>query len=283
MARRHPDCAERLDRQARPEHQDAFLATIVIAALGRPVFGNADADQEFLAAALSNDDAAVRRAALEALAVLGDARGVGAASFALADEETEVRNAAVHALARMRDEAGAVAGLDQLIELATTSQDERLVVAAVRALGDTGDSRVLEVLWPLARAGSPVAAVAAVEALGSLDDSRHVDALIDALGHEDSEVVKAALAALDAHRDPRVVTHFGACMDHPSWSVRRLAADLLGQVGGDAAAALLRAKLNSEEEPLVREAIQRALGAPEITRTPLRPTPIPGLGSWPPR
>lgn len=283
MARKHPDRAVELARAARPEAQDAFFASVVIAALGRPVLGTPEDDQAFLAAALSNDDPAIRRAALDALAVLGDARGVQAAAFALADEEAEVRVSAVRALARMREPDGSAAGLERLIELATKSEDEGLVVAAVRALGDTGDSRVLGVLRPLAHSGAPMAAVAAVEALGSLRDPRHVEALIDALGHPDAEVVKASLAALGTAREPRIIKHLGACLDHEAWSVRRLAADLLGEIGGDAAAAVLRAKCGTEEEPLVREAIQRALGGPEITRTPLRPTPIPGHGSLPPR
>lgn len=284
MARRHPSEAVARACEARPETQEAFFTCLVIEALSRPVLGSSDDDLRFLAATLSNPDRAIRRAALEALAALGHASGVDAAVFALADEEPDVRAAAVRALGRMRDADGSVAGLERLVALATTSEDEPLVVATIRALGDTGDSRVIGVLSPIARAGAPVAAVAAVEALGSLNDPRQVDALIDALGHVDEEVVKAALGELVSFRLPRVVVHVGACMDHPSWSVRRLAADLLGRVGGDTAVALLRSKLSTEEEPLVREAIQRALGGPEMAKIPLRPTPIPpALGSWPPR
>ena len=284
MARRHPREATARAREARPEQQEAFFACLVIQALARPVLGGGEEDQRFLAATLSNPDRVVRRTALEALAALGHARGVDAAVFALADEEPDVRAAAVRALGRMRDANGAVAGLDRLITLATGSEDEQLVVATIRALGDTQDPRVLGVLRPIARSGAPVAAVAAVEALGALSEPCQVDALIDALDHVDEEVVKAALGALGAYRLPYVAVRVGACMDHPSWSVRRLAADLLGRIGGDPAAALLRARLSTEEEPLVREAIQRALGGPEIAKIPLRPTPIPpALGSWPPR
>jgi HEAT repeat protein len=284
MARRHPAEAAARAREAHPEQQEAFFACLVIQALARPVLGAAEDDQRFLAATLSNSDRVVRRTALEALAALGHANGVDAAVFALADEEPDVRAAAVRALGRMRDAEGLVSGLDRLITLATTSQDEPLVVVTIRALGDTQDPRVLGVLSPIARSGAPVAAVAAVEALGSLNEPGQVDALIDALDHVDEEVVKAALGALRPFRLPRVAGRVGVCVDHPSWSVRRLAADLLGHIGGEMTAALLRAKLSTEEEPLVREAIQRALGGPEIAKIPLRPTPIPpALGSWPPR
>jgi hypothetical protein len=49
-----------------------------------------------------------------------------------------------------------------------------------------------------------------------------------------------------------------------------LVADLLGQLGGESNIRLLFAKLAIEKEPLVRDAIERALEAQgELRRTPL--------------
>src|SRR5690606_23137649 len=101
-------------------------------------------------------------------------------------------------------------------------------------------------------------------------------ALIDALSHPDAEVVKAALRGLSAERDARVGAHLGACLDHEAWDVRRLAADLMGRTGQTASIGLLRAKLASESEPLVREAIQRALVELELGGGLRRTTPPPG-------
>ena len=53
--------------------------------------------------------------------------------------------------------------------------------------------------------------------------------------------------------------------------MRRLAADLLAALGGEANVELLRAKLAVEKEPLVRDAITRALE----TLGALRRTPAP--------
>jgi HEAT repeat protein len=111
-------------------------------------------------------------------------------------------------------------------------------------------------------------------------DARRIEALIEGLSHIESEVVKASMLALGDTVDPRVLAHFGACLDHDAWDVRRLSADMLGRVGGDSANALLRARLASEDNPLVQEAISRALE----TGSGVRHTPLPHrAGSLRPR
>ncbi|HMF88921.1 MAG TPA: HEAT repeat domain-containing protein, partial [Gemmatimonadaceae bacterium] len=59
-----------------------------------------------------------------------------------------------------------------------------------------------------------------------------------------------------------------------AWDVRRLAADCLGRFGGRDAAWLLRDRMLGEDEPLVREAISRALSAIEAPSTARRPATI---------
>ena len=48
-------------------------------------------------------------------------------------------------------------------------------------------------------------------------------------------------------------------LDHASWEVRRLVAELLGQDASPPARALLRARLDRETDPVVREAIAEGL------------------------
>jgi len=73
--------------------------------------------------------------------------------------------------------------------------------------------------------------------------------------------------------------HLGVCLDHAAWDVRRLAADLLGRSPTETALGLLRARLSIEDNPLVCEALERALDASGTRRTP-----APGRsGSMPPR
>jgi HEAT repeat protein len=227
-------------------------------------------DVAYLSLLLSNSAKAVRRAALSGLGNAGSELGAHAAAFALTDEEPEVRYAAVLALSRLRAADGTLMGLGKLLELVEKSDDEELVAAALGALADAGDSRVLSVLRPLVRNAPPMVAVAAIEALARVPDARRIEALIEGLSHGEPEVVKASMLALGDTVDPRVMAHFGACLDHEAWDVRRLSADMLGRAGGESANALLRARLATEDNPRVEEAISRALElAGGVRHTPL--------------
>jgi len=164
----------------------------------------------------------------------------------------------------MRNDAGHAIGAPHLLEVVRTFSDDALGVAAVEALGETGDAAAVDVLRGVLREGSPVRAFAAVEAMGRLDAPGRVDALIQALSHSEPEVVKAALRALSAEeRDPRAAAHVGASLDHAAWDVRRLSAELLGRRSDSTSKHLLRQRLIGEQEPLVREEIQRSLAEAE--------------------
>jgi HEAT repeat protein len=280
LCSRYPAAARDLVTQAEPGGVEAHAACIAIGALGGGARGSRAADVTFLSAALSNDSAHVRRAAVEVLADLGGAEGVDAIAFALTDEERDVRRSAVGALGRMRAHDGTAAGAKHLMELVAHSADPDLLAVAVRALGETGDVHAVPVLKPLFRSAQPVVAVSAVEALARIAGPRRVDALLEGLAHSDAEVVKATMLALSDATDPRVIAHLGACLDHDAWDVRRLAADLLGRLPGEATLELLRARIPNEDSPPVQEAIARALDrAAGMRRTPV-PAP---LGSLRPR
>lgn len=280
LCAQYPDAAREVFEGARPDHSGAHPACIAFGAVRERASGSLEAGVRFLCAALSNTSAPVRRAALEVLADVGGSEGVDAVAFALTDEEREVRLMAVEALGRMRDKDGASVGARQLVELAAVATEAELLAAAVRALGETGDAHAVPVLKRLIRSPQPFVAVSAVEALARVAGPRRVDAVIEGLGHSDAEVVKATMLALSDAPDPRVIAHWGACLDHEAWDVRRLAADLLGRMSGELALEFLRARFPSEESPPVQQAISRALErAAGVRRTPV-PAP---LGSLRPR
>jgi HEAT repeat protein len=131
----------------------------------------------------------------------------------------------------------------------------------------------LSVLGPLVRSSDARVAVAAVEALSRHADPRRLSSLFDGLHHAESEVVKAAMLAIAAEPDARVIVHLGACLDQSAWDVRRLAADLLGRAPSEASAALLRARLSVEQDPMVKDALARALesSGQRRSRPPRRP------------
>jgi HEAT repeat protein len=259
LAQRYPEAARQLARSAGAEGAEAHAAAVIQSVLPAPIRDTLADDVAYLSLLLSNSERALRRAALSGLGNAGSELGVHAAAFALTDEEPEVRFAAVLALSRLRSADGVLLGLGKLLELVENSDDEELVAATLGALADAGDPRVLGVLRPLLRNAPPMVAVAAIEALARVPDSRRVEALIEGLSHGEPEVVKASMLALGDTVDPRVLAHFGACLDHDAWDVRRLSADMLGRVGGESAHALLRVRLPREDNPRVLEAIGRAL------------------------
>ncbi|MEO7035528.1 MAG: HEAT repeat domain-containing protein [Polyangiaceae bacterium] len=280
LAQRYPDAARALARAAPAEGVEAHAAAVIQTALPAPIRDSVAEDVAYLSLLLSNSAKAVRRAALSGLGNAGSEIGANAAAFALTDEEPEVRQAAVLALSRLRTTDGVLVGLNNLLELVEKSSDEELVSAALGALADAGDPRVLGVLRPLVRNAPPMVAVAAIEALARVPDARRVEALLEGLSHGEPEVVKASMLALGDTIDPRVLAHSGACLDHEAWDVRRLSADMLGRAGGESAVALLRARLVNEDNPRVLEAISRAL---ELAGG-LRQTPPPArAGSLRPR
>jgi HEAT repeat protein len=274
LAKRYPEDARYTALVARRDHNSRIATSIVIGALGGEVLGSVADDVAFLAGAMSSPDPETRLTAVEAVGEVGSELGMEAIEYALADEEREIQLRSVRALGRLRTRDGRPAGGDRLVELVHKQSDPELAAAAVRALGDANDPRAQESLRPLALASSPLIAVAAVETLGKLDDPRGVDTLLAALDHPHTEVVKAALLALEGVRDPRVLARYGLALSHQAWDIRRLAADCLARFGGEEAALLLKEKLAGESEPLVREAISRALGALEVPATVRRPATI---------
>lgn len=279
IARRYPAEAQQLIERATPQSDDAISAAVVLRALSETRALTAR-DEEFLTDVLAHESMFARRAALDALAAGRTPRAVDAVAFALTDEYREVQVAAIRTLGRMRDEAGLAVGLSHLLPLVEDPPDAELLAHAVSALGDTGGAEAVRALRPLTRSAPAPVAVSAIEAIVRIPEIRHVDELIDGLSHKSPEVVKAALGALSELQDARVSTHIGVCLDHEAWDVRRLAADLLGELGGESNVNLLRAKMLVEKEPLVRDALARALESLGA----LRRTPSPaGGGSIVPR
>jgi HEAT repeat protein len=274
LSRRYPEDARLTATVARRDQSSQIATSIVIGALKGDVLGSVAEDVSYLSAALSSADRETRLTAIEAVAEVGSDLGMDAVQFALADEEREIQLSAVRALGRLRYRDGRSAGADRLVELVGESNDPELTAVAARALGEAADPRARLSLRPLALSKSPLVAVAAVETLGKLDDPGRIEPLLEAARHENSEVVKAALFALEGVRDPRALEQLGQALTHEAWDVRRLAADCLGRFGGRDAAWLLRDRMLGEGEPLVREAIGRALSAIEAPSTARRPATI---------
>jgi HEAT repeat protein len=214
---------------------------------------------EQLQTALAADDPQSRRAGVDALAAIGDRRSAEHIAYALTDENVDVQTAAARALGRMRDETGQPLGTDQLL-LALKSSSAAVQAAAAQALGEAGQAEAIGPLRELARSEAPGVAVAAVQALRLLRDPQLADLLLEALAHPDHEVVKQALRALGQGAGPAPVARLSRGLEHAAWDVRILAVRLLEHAGGDEAREALSRRLTHEPDPMVQQAIRKALG-----------------------
>jgi HEAT repeat protein len=259
VAARNVDAARALLRETHAGTDPLALACVLLGAIAstQPLD---DDDVKLLERALAHDDAEVRRAAIEALAQAGGESAADAVVFALADEEHEVKLAAVRALGRL-------GRADPLAEVVAHTRDPVLTATALRALGEADAERALSAARPLVSHTDAALACAALEAIGYIASPRlppHLatsseDALFAALDHPDAEVVKLALSLVGERPGARALARLGLCLDHASWEVRRVAAELLGQDKSPSAQALLRARYEREQDPIVREAIAAAV------------------------
>jgi HEAT repeat protein len=259
LAARHVDAARALLRESGTGDPLALACILLGAIASTRELG--DDDVRLLERALAHDHPRVRRAAVDALSQAGGDAAGDAVVFALADEEHEVQLAAVRAL-------GKLGRAEPLAAVVRDTRDPVLTATALRALGDADPARALAAARPLVTHSDAALACAAIEAIGPLASSprasQHVqseceDALFTALDHPDPEAVKLALSIVGVRPGPRALARLGLSLDHPSWEVRRVAAELLGQDRSSSAQALLRARYEREKDPIVREAIAAAV------------------------
>lgn len=253
IASRHLDVARVAATGVDPRGDAALMATLLLDALARGRASRPE-DAEFLAIALTHREAAVRRAAIEALASLGGEDAAVAVTFSLADEEPVVAHAAIRALGRL-------GRAEQLAELAATTRDPIRIGSVLRALKDADPERAFAAARPLLRSKEAAVAAAAVEVVGAIPGEARIEALMGAADHPDHEVAKLALAQLANTGDERALASLARAIEHEAEAVRRYAAELLGQEGGVEAESMLRARLDRERSVEVRNAIMAALSA----------------------
>lgn len=261
IARRHPAGARAMLIDPSPRGEDALWAAIVIEALA-DAKASRPSDGAFLVATLTHRVAAVRRAAIDALAALGGDDAAEAVSVALADEEAVVALAAIRALGRL-------GRAEQLASLVASTRDPTRLGTAIRALGDADPERAFAAARALARAREPAIAAAAIEVIGRVKLDARLDALLSATDHPEHEVVKLALGEIAKIDDERAFAALATAIEHAAEPVRRYAAELLGQAGrASEADAVLRARLDRERSADVRQTIMRALAARGARREP---------------
>ncbi|HLQ68241.1 MAG TPA: M56 family metallopeptidase [Gemmatimonadales bacterium] len=251
---------------AAPSNQDT---TVVLALIGR----------------LKDENAGVRRAAVQSLGHLGDLRAVQPLIAVLADSDADVRAAAADALGDLEDPRaiGPIAALlrDPVADVkhnalgALSRWDRGVPTASVAALLDDPDAGVrheaVDLLDHLhARsAGSAIARLihdpssdvrsAVVHTLGNLGEQSGAAVITEALSDGNADVREAALGALSDLKAPIAEATLLNLMKDVNADVRQRAAQLAGERSVIAAIPALR-RLIDDPRSDVREAATEALG-----------------------
>jgi hypothetical protein len=286
LTRRHPVAARRLvdalaDRALQGSANEACTAIVVIGTLaslpGASRQTYSSPDMTLLTRCAAAEEPRTRRTAIEALAVLGDddESALRVLTLALADDAREVQIAAARALgivgraACFRDPSS----LRVVIDIVTRSMDVELVATTIRTVGEDLDidaddapslraaSTILSVLEPLAREAEGTIAIAAVETIGRLPcgtEGRQV-ALVAALGHIDDAVVKSAMLKLETTGSAGI--EILQCLDHPSFDVRSLAAEIMAGSDNPALRERLAERTSVELDLNMRDTLEGALSS----------------------
>lgn len=234
---------------------------------------------EPLIAILRDQVPLARAAAAETLGRLGDPKAIPPLVTLLRDVDPIVRGIAVRSLNRLSWRPASEP--DRVLQILAMGNLQELV-----AMGPEGVGHLLETL----RNGTPNKQYAAVKALGQVSDGRVLPAMQEALKKNVPAVRAAALGVLESLADPQVypeierllqdeapivrnaaveaatmcggrnaVPSLLKCLKDPSWEVRQAAAKALG-VLGDSSAVEDLCRVIQDPDRDVRECVIVALG-----------------------
>lgn len=220
-----------------------------------------------------------RAAAAETLGRLGDAKPIPHLVTLLRDTDPIVRGFAVRSLNRLGWRPASDG--DRVLQILAMGNLQELV-----SLGPEGIVHLLEAL----RAGTPNKQCAAIKALGQVSDHRVLPAMLDALKNTVPAVRMAALGVLQNMADPttypevepllrdqspsvraaavetatmcggrKAVPSLINCLKDPSWEVRQISAKVLGLLGDTLAVEELCEAIQDPDRD-VRESAIGALG-----------------------
>ncbi len=212
----------------------------------------------------------VRREAVETLGELDDERVVGILTRIIdGREDPDVQREAVETLGETMAGAAALPVLERI-----AFRHPRVDVRreACETLGELDDERVLDILTRIVdEADDPEVQRAAVESLGETILGAAVAPVLERIArrHPVLDIQRQAVETLgDLHQEGDHVLDIVALLaaDHPSEEVRVEAVETLADHWPQAtAAALFERLLGSERSPLVREALEEALGSSRKT------------------
>jgi len=142
------------------------------------------------------------------------------------------------------------------------SEDDALRATAAGALGDMGSAvpeEVVPALLSAARGSGPLTVAAALGALEQLAPSALQELVDDAIADPEPAVAERALEIAASLGGDATIRRLSVALAHPTWHVRVAAARWLGERHEEGARKALLARLEEEDDPSVRAAIEDAL------------------------
>lgn len=211
-------------------------------------------DAEKLSLLIKDEDAMVRKSAVDSLADLKSPDAVPHLVMALADEDADVRSAAAGALGEIGGEV-----VFPPLFLALKDEDAWVKCAALKSLGKLGDDRAVPEIAETLNHGEGLVVISALEALAEIGGERILGYVKKGLENPDEEVVKSAIEILARYGDDWLDESGEKLLRHPHWDVRRSTIMAIAAHGGERFIPLLRSVLEIESDDLVKEAITETM------------------------
>jgi len=179
----------------------------------------------FVVSCLTDESAAVRRAAVEAIAKQPTVDVAGTLEPLLHDPDVDVRRAVIAILGGFRSKR---------VKQRLTSQAENdtdTLVESVRALGKLADATTIPFLTAIFERASQPARLAIVEALREIGDPAVEPFLARQLGSTDPALRRSTVLAMGALKSPNAIRQLAPVARDADEAVRSAVAEVLGSLG----------------------------------------------------
>lgn len=289
LTRRYPEAARSLadrlaSRVSEGSSGDACTVAVIMGALASKSGMSSQTfsahDLSLLVRCASAEDPRTRRTAIDALGAVGGDDVWPVLKLALTDDVRTVQVSAARALGVVGCRACFYepgerheVSLARVVDVLTRAMDLELLATTLRTIGENLDlvaqdpaslraaKTILSILGPLARDAEGIIAIAAVESIGRipLSFSGRQEALAAALHHPDDAVVKAAMLRLDTAGAAGVDVL--QCLEHTSFGVRALAAEIMATSNNPALRKRLAERTSTEIDSNMRGTLEVALSS----------------------
>jgi HEAT repeat protein len=204
---------------------------------------------------VKDENSSVRKEAVNSLARFKSDAVARHLIMALMDEDSEIRIAAANAL-------GGYSGEEVLRSLVIAIKDEDPWVqcAALKSLANHPSQESLIAVNELIKLSEGPVLITALETSALIGGVKANNAVKDALGSQDEDVVKVAIQILSKCGDEWISEYMDRLLTHPHWDVRISFAKAVADIWGVNAIPVLNNILGKETDPYVIKQIKELTG-----------------------